>query len=292
MDKKIKTFKKISRILAKTGIGKYSIVNNSYERILSHLKNKVKSDFVEIEGNKMFLDKEDSLNISIKNAFEPFETECVKKIIKKGDIVLDIGANIGYFTLIFANIVGETGRVFAFEPDPTNFDLLKKNVEINGYQNVVLEQKALSNKIGKADLYLSKTNMASHRIFKAGDKRRSIEIDVITLDEYFKNFNKKINFIKIDVEGVEPAVIQGGLKTLEKQDKIHIMIEFFPLWIKKFGIEPKEFLEMLTKYNFKFYRINQVKKIERVEIQELLEMYTTKNKDFTNLLCTRKNIQN
>lgn len=112
-------------------------VINSF--IISHLK----SNFAEVQGHKMFLDSKDSLRLSIHGIYEPLETELAKKEVKKGNVVLDIGANIGYYTLIFAKLVGEDGKVFAFEPDPTNFALLKKNVEMNGYKNVMFVQKAV-----------------------------------------------------------------------------------------------------------------------------------------------------
>ena len=120
----------------------------------------------------MFLDSVDSLRLSFNGVYEPCETEFVMNEIKKGDVVLDIGANIGYYTLIFARLVGEEGKVFAFEPDPENFALLKKNVEINGYHNVVLVQKAISNKTGKIRLFKFDDFKAGHRIHDSHDSRK------------------------------------------------------------------------------------------------------------------------
>ncbi len=106
----------------------------------------LKSNFAEVQGQKMFLDKKDVLGLSINGVYEPLETKLVRKEVKKSDVVLDIGANIGYYTLILAKLVGKKGRVFAFEPDPTNFALLKKNISINGYKNVILVPKAVAGK--------------------------------------------------------------------------------------------------------------------------------------------------
>ena len=69
-------------------------------------------------------------------------TALVKRIVRNGDIVVDIGAHIGYYTLIFARLVGPKGKVFAFEPEPNNFNLLIKNIKINGYKNIIPVQKA------------------------------------------------------------------------------------------------------------------------------------------------------
>jgi len=192
-------YKKGIKILSGHGIENFYSVKVAHNFVISHLK----STFAEVDGHKMFLDSKDSLNLSINGVYEPFETELVKKEIKKGDVVLDIGANIGYYTLIYAKLVGEEGKVFAFEPDPDNFALLKKNVEINGYRNVILAQKAVSNKTGKIRLYLSEVNKGDHRIYDSHDGRKSIEIETIRLDDYFKNYNVRIDFIKMDVQGAE-----------------------------------------------------------------------------------------
>ena len=89
------------------------------------------------------------MRLSTRGYYEPFITAFVKDMIKEGDIVIDIGAHIGYYTLLFSKLVGKTGKVFAFEAHPDNFTLLKQNVETNGYTNVVVENKAVSNYNGK-----------------------------------------------------------------------------------------------------------------------------------------------
>ena len=97
--------------------------------------------FVHIDGNKIFLDSKDTLHLSTKKIYEELGTEIVKKEVKEGDIVIDIGANIGYFTLLFAKLVGPAGKVYSFEPEPSNFSILKKNVKVNEYRNVILEKR-------------------------------------------------------------------------------------------------------------------------------------------------------
>jgi protein-L-isoaspartate O-methyltransferase len=93
-----------------------------------------------------FLDPVNSLAISMKEGrvCEPLQTQLAIQQIHRGDVALDIGAQIGYYTLIFAKLVGEAGKVLAFEPDPDNFVLLEGNVKANGYHNVTLERTAVS----------------------------------------------------------------------------------------------------------------------------------------------------
>jgi len=118
-------------------------------------------------------------------------------------VVVDIGANIGYYTLIFARLVGEQGRVFAFEPDPANFSLLAKNVAVNNYHNVELIQKAVSDQTGNARLYLSPKSTVDHRIYSSNDNRKFIDVEAVRLDDYFLDNNGKIDFIKMDIQGLK-----------------------------------------------------------------------------------------
>ena len=216
-------FKKIAGFCGKLGLGKSQKLENLYEEMLSKIGMGIRSEFVKIGEQKLFLDKEDSLMLSIKNNdHEVLETEYLKYIIQEGDTVIDLGANIGYYTLIFAKLVGESGHVFAFEPEPSNFELLSKNIKENKHENVTLVQKATSNKNSKIKLYVSKRNLASHRIFDAGDKRKSIEIDVITLNEYFKKNTNPIKIIKMDVEGAEGATLLGASKIIENSNFLEI----------------------------------------------------------------------
>lgn len=211
---------------------------------------KLKSNFSVVQGHKMFLDQS-SIDLSIKEISEPLVTELVKNEIKKGDVVLDIGANIGYYTLIFAKLVGEEGKVYAFEPDPNTFALLKKNIEVNKYQNVILEQKAVSNKTGKIKLYLSSYSV-DNRTYDSGDDRKCIEIESIRLDDYFKNYDKKISMIKMDIQGAENTAVEGMTTLLEKNEKLRVITEFWPIGLRRSGTEPEKFLKLLEEYDLNY----------------------------------------
>ena len=189
-----------------------------------------KKDYVEFDGFKMHLDKKDSLCLSIFKKFEPDETEFVKKNIKKGDVVVDIGANIGYFNLLFARLVGG-GKVYAFEPDPTNFAILKKNVELNGFENVYLYNKACLDKTTQIPFYLSDKNHADHTTyFEKG--RKKIMVDTVCVDDYVK----KADFIKMDTQGAEILIVIG-MKELLKTCPL-MLTEYYPGGIKGMGFMP------------------------------------------------------
>lgn len=254
--------------------------------------NLFKPDFVMVGRNKVYIDKDDrvvSLALILNGVWEEFETEVFKKNLKKGDVVLDIGANIGYHTLIAAEIVGKTGKVYAFEPDNKNFLILKRNVEVNGYKNVVLVNKALSNKNGQGKLFLSsEDNHGDFRIFGSGDGRKSVEIDLITLDSFFGNRIPKVDVIKMDVQGAEALVFMGASKVLKANKKLKLFTEFWPKALRLSGGSAVEYAKILLKNKFKIYEIDtSEKKLSMVSFNKLLEKYPEDSLYNADLLCIR-----
>lgn len=243
------------------GFTKFPPARWLYKILTIHLKPKI----IEINGYKMYLDKEDVGKISVFGEYELFETEVVKKQIKKGMTVLNIGAYIGYYTLLASRLVGEKGKVFAFEPDPANFKLLKKNIKLNNSKNIKLIQKAASDKKGKQKLFLStfSSNMHSLIYNEFSQPGGKIDVEVTTIDDYFKDYKGKIDFIIMDIEGAEPKALEGMSKTLNKNKKIKIIMELIPYLIEETGTNFKKFINSLQKSGFKVYKINeQIKKLE------------------------------
>ena len=219
-------------------------------------------------------------------------TKLIKSLITKGMVCLDIGANIGYFTLTMARLVGEEGGIFAFEPEPHNFDLLVKNIAINGYDNVTAVPKAISNKNGDAKLFLDRISLAGHSLAsrRQGERRfgrDAIEVEEQTLDTFFRDYNGKIDFVKIDVEGAELAVVEGMENIVNKNKDLIIITEFFPDALRSFGSTPKEFLNRLLQYGFNLYDINDQKESVRLmDIASILTEYSSGKS--TNLLAKRR----
>ena len=141
----------------------------------------------------------------------------VLRTVKPGDMIVDAGANFGYYTIIGSRLVGDKGKVYAFEPDPTNFELLQKNVRLNGLtNNVVLERKALSNRKGTLKLFIADQNKGDHRIYQpVGESRRSIDVEAVRLDGYFKDHQRGIDVLKSDTQGAEGVILEGMTGLLE-----------------------------------------------------------------------------
>lgn len=234
----------------------------------------------------MFLDSKDGLRLSINKIYEPAETELVKKEIKEGNVVVDVGAHIGYYTLIFAKLVGANGTVFAFEPDPIIFPLLKKNVEINEYKNVILIQKGVSNIQETVQFNYCQDDKG--RFMTPGGNQLG-QIDFIRLDDYFKNYDGRIDFIKMDIDGADGKALQGMSGLLSKNKNIKIVTEFWPIGLKRSGMEPAEYLKLLFRHGFTLYDIKKQEKIEPDHIARLLETYSLDKGNHTNLFCVRVN---
>jgi FkbM family methyltransferase len=268
-------------------------------------------EILEIQGSKMYInvrDKDPGMRktfqaYALNRIHEETTTNLFKKVVKEGDVVIDLGANIGYFTLLAAKLVGPTGKVFAFEPEPKNFSYLKKNVELNNYTNVIIEQKAVSNYNGETKLFICPYDSGHHtinrpngieayRLGRSGEIT-SIDIEVVTLDNYLRNKTDRVDVIKIDVEGAEALVFEGMKEILSKNQNIKIFLEFFPLLIEKMGSSPEDFAKYLFK-NFSVYVIGHdysMKKFnsEIIKIENYEEInYLMKEKtDHINLYLTR-----
>src|SRR5215472_351500 len=127
----------------------------------------------------------------------------LRELLRPGDCLLDIGANIGWFTVIGSRLVGHLGRVLAVEPDPFNLRLLKRNLRLNGCNNVEVFPWALGDRPGKATLYRSFNNQGDHQLAVHSDRPDYVRVRVTAVDELLKKWHQKIAFIKIDTQGSE-----------------------------------------------------------------------------------------
>jgi len=206
-----------------------------------------------VGGHRMRVDPDDTVvavRLRETGWFEPFETRLVERLVSAGDTVVDIGANIGYYTLQFARLVGPAGRVYAFEPDPRNFELLQENVWQNGYRNVTLVRAAVADRSGAARLFINPTNRGDHRIYDGAPGRRTIEIHATTLDDYFAGHDGRIDLVKIDVQGAEAAAFAGMRGILGARRIGRVLTEFWPRGLSIAGGDARHFLEKRQREGF------------------------------------------
>jgi FkbM family methyltransferase len=249
---------------------------------------------VTVHGHRLFIhdpavDRLLSGHLASGQPYEPFETELLLQQVRPGDVALDLGANIGLHTLLLARAVGPTGRVYAFEPDPANFALLKRNVERNGYGNVVLVNKAVSDKTGTATLFRSGDNSGDHRLAPAAEGRPELAVETVRLDDYFAGQDVQPRVVKMDIQGSEASALAGMRGLLSASPGVSLFCEFWPHGLARAGASPQAFLSELQGLGFSLYHVSEPQRRTRpVEPGELLHALPQERDIFTNLLCIRQ----
>lgn len=187
-----------------------------------------------------------------EGAWEPKATSRIATLVRPGMTVLDVGANMGYFTLTFAKLVGETGKVVAFEPTAWAGAKLRRNMVLNRFTNIVVEKLALS------DTPTTREIAASERAFKAswafsGDEHRGAErVRFLPLDTYVREAELDgVDFIKIDVDGYEYRVVLGATETL-RNHRPTVLIEIGGVTMDVVGDQPADLVALLTALGYNF----------------------------------------
>lgn len=193
--------------------------------------------------------------LKTKGIWEPVESLIAGRYIKHGDIVVDVGAHIGYYSLLFSYMVGKRGLVYAFEPDPKNYDVLLKNLGLNNISNVIPSIIALSNeKKQKVDFYLTSYITGHHSLAEVEETDEVIKVTQTTIDTYFDD-KARVDFVKIDTEGNECDVLEGMGRVIVDNPQIKIMCEFAENNLKHFGQTLKSLYNVLIFYGFTVYAI-------------------------------------
>jgi FkbM family methyltransferase len=191
------------------------------------------------------------LPLILKGEYEPKQTELFMQNLKDGDIVFDIGANVGYYTLLASKIVGSNGKVVAFEPDKENFSLLKENLDLNNCQNIEIREEAVSDENGLIAFNTEKNNKGESAISKNG----KTEVLGVTLDSFSSQRRLSPSLIKMDIEGAEILALKGGTNFFNSCKNLKLFIEYNPSSVKRFGNKPELLIETISELNFK---INQI----------------------------------
>jgi FkbM family methyltransferase len=179
--------------------------------------------------------------------YEPATTRLFQETVKPDMVVIDIGAHVGYFSLLAAKLVGHTGKVYSFEPEPGNHAVLLKNIDANGYDNIVATQMAVSDRTGNLTLYITALDSGRHSVYHHGlPERGSVTVESTSLDSFLESEGwPTVDLIKVDVEGAEVAVLDGMTQLMEKNPDLRLIIEFNPALLQDGGVTPIEFLERL-----------------------------------------------
>ena len=156
------------------------------------------------------------------NGWEPESRRYLEDHVREGDICIDVGAGVGHYTILFSRLVGTNGVVYAFEPDPFMFQMLRANIRLNDLQNVILSRCAIGDYDGEMSFYVSSGGQSS--LLPMRGLRSIIQIRVMTIDSL--NISP-VDWVKIDTEGTEADVLRGMKATLTKNNP-RLLIEFIP----------------------------------------------------------------
>lgn len=187
--------------------------------------------------------------------YEPDKTQTIQTLLKPGMTFVDIGANKGDFSLLAAKIVGDTGTVLAFEPEPDNCHWIRHSMSLNRYKNITLYDTALGDTNESTRLYLGEKSGWHSLIPSATNSSQdTIDIQMSTLDTVLGDIgHTHVDMIKIDVEGAELRVLEGTRTTLSHNKNIILLIDIHP----HLGVDPGEVCDFLRAYGFSIHDMKQ-----------------------------------
>ena len=192
------------------------------------------------------------LRLCVCGIYEPDVTEYFISRLLPEMTVIDIGANIGYFTLLAADLVGPTGKVVCYEPNPTTFDQLQQNIALNPHTNIVSVQSALSDVAGKGRISVRRDSALNTFALTATEP--GIDVQMETIDGSLRNLSiHRCDLVKMDIEGAEFLAVQGMDETIARNPNIEFVIEVHPPQIEKLGGTVTEFLQFFVDRGFKLF---------------------------------------
>jgi len=184
------------------------------------------------------------------------EIALLAALIRPGDHVLDIGANIGFYAKVLAKLTGGNGGVYCFEPDSTNYRHLVKNVR--GLANVHLFNLAVSDKKDTLKVYKSKLLNVDHRTYPVNNYDTVEEIASVSIDELLaEGVIPKVDVVKIDIQGYELTAFKGMQRLLDTQPDLKIVAEYWPHGFRRAGYSAIELFDFFAGKGYRFYQIDE-----------------------------------
>jgi FkbM family methyltransferase len=207
-----------------------------------------------------------------------------RKYVQPKMTVVDVGANIGYFTLLLSKLVGSKGMVFAFEPENRNYNALRHNMQLNNVSNILVYQSA----VGKVDeictLYVSSEESGEHSLVTKRHCHTTQTVKVVRLDDLVRN----VDVIKTDTEGNDLHVLQGAGRLLSSQPLL--ITEFWPEGIIKSGHTCEEFWNLLRSYYQNILIADEVEKTLTIGTMSDAIRRIGKNMMSVNLICSKESL--
>jgi FkbM family methyltransferase len=258
------------KFLRNTWVHRLPLTERLYRQLFSHVYHGVEKE-VQFRGSSYVIPTSD-ITIApslLSGEFERFELSLFEQVLRPEMTVLDIGANIGIYSINAARRI-RPGRVYAFEPVPENVSLLERNIGLNGLDNVDVVRNAVGERQGVVPIFLSRT-IGSHSLARMNalgivgrrprrgtsgeDWPEHLDVPMITIDQFVADRSLDVSVIKMDIEGYEGFACAGARETLSKRPVF--FMEFSETLIRECGFDPKALIERLLRtYEFS-YRIDE-----------------------------------
>jgi len=187
----------------------------------------------------------------ITGSYEKETRQLFETLVKQGMTVVDVGAHLGYYTLLSARLVGPSGRVYAFEPDPRYHEFLLRSLQLNDFRNVEIAQKAVSNRTGLAPLF-SDPRGGGGRLFTNLPYFTRELVQTVTLDQFFADKGwPAVHLVKLDIEGGEERALRGMRELNERNPPLKLIIELAPAPMRLAGVRVEDVAALLSDMGFK-----------------------------------------
>lgn len=240
-----------------------------------------------------------STAIAARGIWEPQETRFLLDTLRPGDVFVDVGANIGYFSLLASRLVGSAGAVLAFEPEADNYALLEANCRLNACHNIRCFQAALGEENAQGTLYLNELNRGDHSLYPAQSDRAGQDISIVNGSKLIGATHPRVNCIKIDTQGAECDVLKG-LQALiaASAPELIMVIEFSPLHLRNAGTSGRVLLDLLCDYDWQMYLMdadaNGLLPVTPQQVRSLNDIteQDPNSEGFFNLIVAGRDIEN
>ncbi|WP_310962183.1 FkbM family methyltransferase [Nocardioides terrisoli] len=246
-----------------------------------------RSNRVRLDGFELEVDLHDSLQLA-RGSYEPEEVAWYKEHVKPGDRVLELGANIGYFTCLYARLVGPDGRVVAYEPDPRLHAICQRNLVTNGFADrAEVRMCAVSDHPGRATFFRAGRNYGNNSLVRDDADAlggTSFEVELVRLDDDLADLAKPFDFVKMDIQGAESHALSGMQAILRDRPPRLMLLEFWPKGLVGMGRDPRDYLDQLAGAG---YRVSELGSEGPVDVDSLLRRLTPENRGWTSLVCAR-----
>lgn len=179
------------------------------------------------------------------------EAQLLSGLIEPGMRVVDIGANIGLYSMLLGRLVGESGRVYSFEPEPNLYATLHANCTANGLTNTVPFRYAAGASAGRAVFQRSALNSGNNSLGSGEARGNTLEVEIVTVDGVLPE--RRVDFVKIDVQGHELGALSGMQELLEANTSVRVFFELWPAGLRAAGNTPEQLLQFFADRGFEIY---------------------------------------